>query len=234
MVTHDVEEAIALADRIVVMRPQPGRIADEIAIDLPRPRDRQSAAFDFAKRRVLRAGARPLASTARLGAEHPEHKAAQGAAMRGGSRWNDQAEQSPTIQRGRSMRSFQVCTCGQGRFQCNEYPTPSLYSGTGKVLLKGRRRRRLATATCICPTLLFRFLGGGKRMSLAGPRHEAAIGHARPRKCRRRGGVAVMVRVGAGASRSAPGVLVASVQIGCGECPRVCRQRGEENLCRWP
>src|SRR6478672_12304755 len=55
MVTHDVEEAIALADRIVVMRPHPGQVADEIAIDLPRPRDRQSAAFDFAKRRVLTA-----------------------------------------------------------------------------------------------------------------------------------------------------------------------------------
>src|ERR1041384_7374075 len=55
MVTHDVEEAIALADRIVVMRPHPGQVADEIEIDLPRPRDRQSAAFDFAKRRVLTA-----------------------------------------------------------------------------------------------------------------------------------------------------------------------------------
>ena len=49
-----------LADRIVVMRPHPGRIADEIAIDLPRPRDRQSAAFDFAKRRVLAALDRSL------------------------------------------------------------------------------------------------------------------------------------------------------------------------------
>jgi sulfonate transport system ATP-binding protein len=59
-VTHDVEEAIVLADRVVVMRPRPGRIADEIAIDLPRPRDRQSAAFDFAKRRVLAALDRSL------------------------------------------------------------------------------------------------------------------------------------------------------------------------------
>jgi sulfonate transport system ATP-binding protein len=79
MVTHDVEEAIALADRIVVMRPQPGRVADEIAIDLPRPRDRQSAAFDFAKRRVLAALDRSLDRTP--DAEYPEHKAAQGAAM---------------------------------------------------------------------------------------------------------------------------------------------------------
>jgi sulfonate transport system ATP-binding protein len=79
MVTHDVEEAIALADRIVVMRPRPGQVADEIEIDLPRPRDRQSAAFDFAKRRVLTALDRSLDRA--VGVEHPEQKAAQGAAM---------------------------------------------------------------------------------------------------------------------------------------------------------
>jgi sulfonate transport system ATP-binding protein len=78
LVTHDVEEAIALADRIVVMRPRPGRIADEIDIDLPRPRDRQSAAFDFAKRRVLAALDRSLDRTA---ADDREHKAEPGAAM---------------------------------------------------------------------------------------------------------------------------------------------------------
>jgi sulfonate transport system ATP-binding protein len=55
IVTHDVDEAIVLADRVIVMRPRPGRVGEEIVIDLPRPRDRQSAAFDFAKRRVLAA-----------------------------------------------------------------------------------------------------------------------------------------------------------------------------------
>jgi sulfonate transport system ATP-binding protein len=79
MVTHDVEEAIALADRIVVMRPHPGQVADEIEIDLPRPRDRQSAAFDFAKRRVLTALDRSLDRA--VGVEHAEQKAAQGASM---------------------------------------------------------------------------------------------------------------------------------------------------------
>ena len=79
VVTHDVDEAVVLADRIVVMRPRPGQVADEIEIDLPRPRDRQSAAFDFAKRRVLAALDRSLDRAASV--EYPEHKAAQGAAM---------------------------------------------------------------------------------------------------------------------------------------------------------
>ena len=80
MVTHDVEEAIALADRIVVMRPHPGRIADEIDIDLPRPRDRQSAAFDFAKRRVLAALDRSLDRTVTTD-DRGEAKADAGQAM---------------------------------------------------------------------------------------------------------------------------------------------------------
>jgi NitT/TauT family transport system ATP-binding protein len=37
-ITHSVEEAIGLSDRVIVMSPGPGRIVDEIAIDLPRPR----------------------------------------------------------------------------------------------------------------------------------------------------------------------------------------------------
>jgi sulfonate transport system ATP-binding protein len=67
VVTHDVDEAIVLADRVLVMRPRPGRVQDEIVIDLPRPRDRQSAAFDFAKRRVLNALDRSLDRSAALG-----------------------------------------------------------------------------------------------------------------------------------------------------------------------
>jgi sulfonate transport system ATP-binding protein len=79
LVTHDVEEAIVLADRIMVMGARPGRIFDEIAVELPRPRDRQSAAFDFAKRRVLSALDRSLDRAAADASDEP--KAEAGAAM---------------------------------------------------------------------------------------------------------------------------------------------------------
>ncbi len=38
MVTHDVEEAVVLADRVVILKPHPGRIHQISAVDLPRPR----------------------------------------------------------------------------------------------------------------------------------------------------------------------------------------------------
>ncbi|MBN8945440.1 MAG: ABC transporter ATP-binding protein [Rhizobiales bacterium] len=60
IVTHDVDEAIVLADRIIVMQPSPGRLFDEIAHDLPRPRDRTSDGFNAIRRQVLAALDRSL------------------------------------------------------------------------------------------------------------------------------------------------------------------------------
>jgi NitT/TauT family transport system ATP-binding protein len=52
-VTHSIEEAIYLADRVVVMTPRPGRVRNIIKIDLPRPRDPTSPAFIEYVRKVL-------------------------------------------------------------------------------------------------------------------------------------------------------------------------------------
>jgi sulfonate transport system ATP-binding protein len=52
LVTHDIEEAIALSDRIIVMRGQPGRVHREVTVDLPRPRKRTSSEFQAIKEEV--------------------------------------------------------------------------------------------------------------------------------------------------------------------------------------
>jgi NitT/TauT family transport system ATP-binding protein len=46
IVTHNIEEAVQLADRILVLSSNPGRIRAELRVDIPRPRDRRDAAFE--------------------------------------------------------------------------------------------------------------------------------------------------------------------------------------------
>jgi len=53
-VTHDIEEAVCLADRIAILRLSPGRLAAELMVDLPRPRDRHSERFLAMKSLVLK------------------------------------------------------------------------------------------------------------------------------------------------------------------------------------
>jgi NitT/TauT family transport system ATP-binding protein/sulfonate transport system ATP-binding protein len=53
MVTHDIEEALYLGDRVIVMDAHPGRIKHEIQVDLPHPRDRASPVLQGYKEQLL-------------------------------------------------------------------------------------------------------------------------------------------------------------------------------------
>lgn len=53
LVTHDIEEALVLSDRIVVMQPRPGRVSTIVTPPLSRPRERSDPLFEDWKHRLL-------------------------------------------------------------------------------------------------------------------------------------------------------------------------------------
>ncbi len=73
MVTHNIEEAVLMADRVLILSSNPGRIISNEQIDLPRPRDRNDSAFLARVETIYRAMTTPIATVVGAAGVESEH-----------------------------------------------------------------------------------------------------------------------------------------------------------------
>jgi NitT/TauT family transport system ATP-binding protein len=75
LVTHNIEEALSMADRVLVLSRRPGRVLAGVLVNLPRPRDRKSEAFfaltDYVYSLITEGTAAPPSAGSALGSPAP-------------------------------------------------------------------------------------------------------------------------------------------------------------------
>lgn len=82
IVTHDIDEAVLMADRALIMAGSPGKIYDELEVNLPDPRERQDPAVQAMRTRLMTAfqsaaNEDPNASSKDVGDESKPHSVTQ-------------------------------------------------------------------------------------------------------------------------------------------------------------
>ena len=79
IVTHDIEEAVAMADRVLIMSANPGRIVGELKVDLPYPRNRTAPPFSRYRERLMRQFEHLVGDASGVDNQSTEEKAAAAA-----------------------------------------------------------------------------------------------------------------------------------------------------------
>ena len=72
IVTHNIEEAVLLADRVVILGVNPGRIRGEVTIDIPRPRDKKNPRYGDLVNHIYSVVTNPEAPVSQLPAAQPD------------------------------------------------------------------------------------------------------------------------------------------------------------------
>jgi NitT/TauT family transport system ATP-binding protein len=74
IVTHDIEEAVAMADRVLIMAANPGRIVGEIRVDLPFPRNRSLPDFSRQREKLMTRFEQLVGSESTVGVAHARNR----------------------------------------------------------------------------------------------------------------------------------------------------------------